>query len=205
MNHIIKATVGLNKLSAADKVAKAQALKDTMQASGNFPAGNMPLTYGAIQTLITNLHNAVLTVANNGTPADTNHLHEQERLLLSAFNFIKAHVEFVANNLPDPATVITSAGIQLYTAGGANAVTELTLNALSGGAVQVRVPRLVTEKAFVIETSADGTTWVQTAMSALTKIKLTGLTVATTLYVRYYAISKAGKGTTSQVKTITVV
>jgi hypothetical protein len=204
MNHLTKATLALNQLSPADKVTKTQSIKDSMLASGKFPVANMPITYIVIQTLITNLHNAIVA-ANNGTIADTRFMHEQERLLISAFNFIKAHVEFIANNTTEPGIVITAAGMQVATFGGANAVTELTVETTGNATIQVRMPRLVGEKAFVIETSADNLTWTETAMSSLTKVKISNLTPATTLYVRYYAISKTGKGATSQVKTIIVV
>ncbi len=205
MNSITKAVVGLTKLSATDKVSKAQAIKDTMQASGNFPPVGMPITYAVVQTAITNLHNAVLLAVNTNNPTNTANMHEQERVLISTFNFIKAHVEFVANKNIAPATIITSAGMQVAVAGGANGVTELTLEAIGNGTIKVRYPRAPNEKAFVIETSTDNTTWAQTAMSAITKLQISGFTIGSMLYVRYYAISKTGKGTTSQVKTITVV
>jgi hypothetical protein len=204
MNHVTKANLGLTKLSASDKVVKAQSIKDSMLASGKFAAGSMPITYPVLQTLITNLHNAVVT-ANTGTTADTSFMHEQERLLVSAFNFIKAHIEFIANAATDPSTIIIAAGLQVIPYGGANGVTELTLETAGNGVVQVRMPRLVGEKAFVIETSTDNLTWAETTMSSLTKLKISNLIPATTLYVRYYAISKIGKGATSQVKTIIVV
>ncbi len=201
-----KANIKLSNLAPNNKVIKAQSIKDAMQASGNFPANSMPINYTAIQTYITNLQNAIVAAsAANSSAADTTNLHEQERILVNAFNFIRAHVEFVANNSTDPATIITSAGMLVSVLGGINSVTELTLDALTGGTVNVRLPRQVGEKAFVVETSSDGTNWVQANMSSLTKIKLTGLTTATTLQVRYYAISKTGRGTTSQVKTIIVI
>jgi hypothetical protein len=204
MNHSTKANLGIVRLSPADKVTKTQSIKDSMLASTKFPAATMPISYASIQTLITNLHNAII-VANNGTSATTSFMHEQERLLVSAFNFIKAHVEFVANTSADPATVITAAGMQVVPYGGSNAVTELTVEATGNGAIQVRMPRLVGQKAFVIETSTDNSTWTETAMSSLTKLKLSNLVPATTLYIRYYAISKTGKSATSQVKQIIVV
>lgn len=205
MSHITRATINLNKLSPSDKVIKTQTIKDSMQNSGNFPASTMPITYAAIQTLITNLNTAILVAASpNASSADTSHLHEQERILVSAFNFIKAHVEFIANNNADPATIITSAGLTVTLPGGANAVTELTLDALGNGKIQIRVPRLVGEKAFVIESSTDGTNWLQAGMSSLTKIQLTGLALGSTVHIRYYAISKLGKGAISQAKTLIV-
>jgi hypothetical protein len=165
-----KATIKFSNLSANEKAIKAQSIKDAMQASGNFAAGSMPITYVAIQALITNLRTAITAAsASNSSAADTAHMHEQERILVSAFNFIKAHVEFVANNATDPASIIASAGMQVMTLGGANAVTELTVETIGNGTIQVRVPRLVSEKAFVIETSADKITWAETAMSSLTK------------------------------------
>ena len=51
-----------------------------MQSSCYFSAGSMLLTYTAIQTLITNLHNAIVTAAYV-TPADKAYMHKQNRLL----------------------------------------------------------------------------------------------------------------------------
>jgi hypothetical protein len=200
-----KATIKFGSLSPSDKVLKAQAIKDAMLASGNFPAGNMPITYVAIQTVINNLKTAIAAAAAiNKSPNDTAKLHEQERILVTAFNFIKAHVEFEANNATDPASIITSAGMQVAPFGGTNAVTELTLDALGNGTINIRVPRAIGEKAFIIEKSVDGNTWVEAITSSLTKIKLTGLTPSTTVYIRYYAISKTGKTAASQAKTVIV-
>ena len=205
MINFIKALLGLSNLSPADKVAKAQNIKDSMQSSGNFAAGSMPLTYPTIQTFITNLHNATIA-AINGTPTDTAYMHEQERLLVSAFNFIKAHVEMVANNNPaTAASIITSAGMQVATAGGNNAISELTLTAAGNGKVQLNVPRQTGEKAFVFESSTDGTTWVECASSTTTKVTISNLTPSTTVYFRYYAINKTGKTQTSQTKNTIVL
>jgi hypothetical protein len=154
----VRVAMKLNSLSAEGKVVKAQSIKDAMQGSGNFAASSMPISYPTLQTLITNLHASVVA-ADNGTTTDTSHMHEQERILISAFNFIKAYVEMVANNAIDPTTVISSAGMQVAINGGPNAVTELTLDALGNGTLQVRIPRLTDEKAFVFESSTDGTTW----------------------------------------------
>lgn len=204
MKTIIKPVLGFSNLSPEGKVIKAQSIKDSMQASGNFAASSMPITYPAIQTIITNLHTAVVT-ANNGTTTDTSFMHEQERILVSAFNFIKSHVEFVANNASDAATVIVAAGMQVAASGGATGVTTLTLDALGNGILQVRVPRQTDEKAFVYEYSADGTTWVELTSSSLTKVTLASQTPGATIYVRYYGISKTGKGAYSQSKSAIVL
>src|ERR1035437_5001238 len=117
MSGFKKSVLGLSALSPADKVIKTQNIKDSMQSSGNFPASNMPITYPAIQTLITNLHNAIVA-ASNGLPTDTAYMHEQEHLVQSAYNFIKAHIEFVANaNSSNVDSIITSAGLQVATLG----------------------------------------------------------------------------------------
>ncbi len=199
-----KAALGFNNLSPEGKVIKAQSIKDGMQSSGNFPATSMPITYPVIQTIITNLHNSTVA-ASNGTTTDTSFTHEQERILVSAFNFIKAHVEFVSNNTADAATVIVSAGMQVAITGGANGVSELTLDALGNGTLQVRVPRQTGEKSFVYEYSADGTTWVELTMSSLTKVALANQTPGSTIYVRYFGISKTGKSAYSQSKNAIVL
>jgi hypothetical protein len=204
MKTIVKAALGFNNLSPEGKVIKAQSMKDGMQASGNFPASTMPITYPSIQTIITNLHTAAVA-ANNGTTTDTSFMHEQERILVSAFNFIKAHVEFVANNTTDAATVIVAAGMQVAAIGGANGVSELTLDAIGNGTLQVRVPRQTDQKAFVFEYSADGATWVDLTSSSLTKVTLANQTPGSNIYVRYYGISKTGKGAYSQTKSAIVL
>ncbi len=200
-----KALLGLSTLSAVDKVTKAQNIKDSMQSSGKFLATNMPITYASIQLLITNLHNANIA-AVNGNASDRALVHEHERFLVSAFNFIKAHVEMVANTNPATAeSIITAAGLQVSTTGGGSGVTELTLVAIGNGKVQVRVPRQTGEKAFVFESSTDNTTWVEFASSSDTKVTLTGQTPASTIFVRHYAISKTGKSAYSQGKSIIVL
>ena len=205
MKSIVKAVLGLSNLSPTDKVVKGQSIKDDMQNSGNFPASGMPITYASIQTIITNSHNANIA-ASNGTATDTSIMHEQERILVSVFNFIKAHVEFVANAAVDPATVIISAGMQVATTGGANAANELTLDALGSGILQVRVPRQTNEKAFVYEYSTDGgTTWLDLVASSLSKVTLTNQSPGVTVSVRYYAISKTGKSAYSAVKSQMIV
>lgn len=205
MKTIFKIFLGLSNLSPEGKVLKAQNIKDNMQACGYFPAGGMPISYPSIQTIITNLHTAAVT-ASNGTTADTSHMHEQDRILVSAFNFLKAHVEFVANNSADPATVITAAGMQVATTGGGNGVTELTLDAVGNGKLQVRVPRQTSEKAFLFEYSNDGgTTWNELTSSSLTKVTLANQTPGATIFVRYCAISKTGKSTFSQAKSAIVL
>ena len=205
MIQLVKAVLGLSLLSPADKVIKAQNIKDSMQSSGNFLASNMPITYLILQTLITNLHNAIVA-ATNGTPTDTAYMHEQERMLVSAFNVIKSHVEMVANsNSANAASIITSAGMQVATSGGFNAVSELTLEAIGNGKLQIRVPRQTGEKAFVYENSADGITWTEFASSTITKVTLSNQTPGSTVYIRYYAINKTGKTPYSQTKNAIVL
>lgn len=204
MKTIKKAALGFNNLTPEGKVLKAQSIKDSMQGSGNFPASSMPITYPAIQTIITNLHNSAV-IASNGTTTDTSFMHEQERILVSAFNFLKAHVEFVANNNSDPATIIVSAGMQVAAIGGSNGVSELTLDALGNGILQVRVPRQTDEKAFIYEYSTDGNTWIELASSSLTKVSLSNQTPGANIYVRYLAISKTGKSAYSQAKSAIIV
>jgi hypothetical protein len=200
----VRVAMKLNSLSAQGKTVKAQSIKDAMQSSGNFPAASMPVAYGALQTLITNLHNAVVA-ADNGTTTDTSFMHEQERILISAFNFIKAFVEMEANNATDPATIITSAGMLVAVNGGQNGVTELTLDAIGSGSLQIRIPRLTDEKAFVFESSTDGTTWLEAITTTLTKTELKSLTPGSTVYIRYYSISKTGKSVYSSIKNTIVV
>src|SRR3989344_8681991 len=120
MSNRKKAALKLNSLTPESKVTKAQGILDAMQASGNFPANNMPMSYSSLQTIIDNLHNAILAT-NTGTTTSTSNMHEQERILMSAYNLIKAHVEFVANSSVDASGIIVSAGMQVAVTGGANA------------------------------------------------------------------------------------
>jgi hypothetical protein len=205
MSNKLKAVLGLSILTPEAKVTRAQGIKDDMQASGNFPNAQMPVTYTVIQSLIDNLHNAIIAT-NAGTVTSTSDMHEQERMLITAFNLVKAHVEYVANLTTDAGTVITSAGMQvLQIGGGGNGVSELTLDAMGNGSVMVRVPRGTGEKAFVYEMSADNVSFTKVTSSSLVKITISGRTPGSTLYVRYYSISNNGEGATSQVKSVIVV
>lgn len=205
MTPFIRIALRLSNLSAADKVTMAQNIKDSMQGSGNFPASTMPISYPTLQNYITNLHQANIA-AINGTPTDTAYMHEQEHILVSALNFLKSHVEYVANtNSATTASIIASAGMQIASTGGNNVVSELTLEAIGNGKLQIRVPRQTNEKAFVFESSTDGITWVEFASNSLTKITLSNQALGSTVYVRFAAISKTGKGGYSQPKSAIIV
>lgn len=202
-----KSALKMNGLSAGEKVVKAQSIVDSMQSSGFFPASDMPISYTALNTLISNLHNAVV-VAENGTTIDTANMHEQESILKSAFNLVKAHVDHVANTSGnDPQMVIVSAGLQVYQGSGGIPVTELTLDATGNGNVQIRVPRHTGEAAFRFEYSLtnNGNDWQLFTYSSLTKQTLTGQTPASTVYVRYAPISKTGMLAFSAVKSAIVL
>ena len=205
MTPFIRIALRLSNLSAADKVTMAQNIKDSMQGSGNFPASTMPISYPTLQNYITNLHQANIA-AINGTPTDTAYMHEQEHILVSALNFLKSHVEYVANtNSATTASIIASAGMQIASTGGNNVVSELTLEAIGNGKLQIRVPRQSNEKAFVFESSTDGITWVEFASNSLTKITLSNQALGSTVYIRFAAISKTGKGGYSQPKSAIIV
>jgi hypothetical protein len=112
----------------------------------------------------------------------------------------------VANNNPSSAeSIITSAGMQVAAAGGGNAVTELTLSALGNGKVQITVPRQTGEKAFIFESSADGTIWTECSSSTTTKVTISNLTPGSTIYIRHCAINKTGKSAYSQAKSAIVL
>ena len=200
----IKAILGLNNLTPEGKVTKAQGFVDSMQVSPHFPAGQMPLSYPVLQTVIDDLHNAIIA-ANAGTTTSTSDMHEKERLLILTFNLVKAHVELTANNTADPATVITSAGMQIAGVGGSVAVSELTLDAMGNGSVIIKVPRNNNEKAYVYEMSTDNTTFTKITSTSLAKISITGQVPGSTVYVRYYSIGKEGESAMSQPKSIMVI
>jgi len=202
-----KAALKLNGLGAEQVVVKAQSIVGLMQSSEFFPAADMPITYTALNTLIDNLHNAVIA-AENGTTIDTANMHEQESILKSALNLVKAHVEHVANTSGnDPEVVIVSAGLQLFQGVGGIPVTELTLDALGNGSVQVRVPRQTGDAAFRFEYSLtnNGNDWQLFTYSSLTKQVLKSQAPASTLYIRYAAIGKTGIGTFSAAKSVIVL
>jgi hypothetical protein len=204
MNSRKKASLKLSSLTPEAKKIKAQSIKDSMQASVNFT--NPPLPYVDVQTLIDDFGASITQANSNGATAeDTRNMHEQEKLLVSAFNMLKMHVEFVANNSLDPEAVILSAGMQVAINGGANAVAELTLDAGGGGTVVIRVPRGPEEKAFVFEISNDGVSYSRLRSSTLTKVTISGYTAGSTIYIRYFAITKNGDGVVSAAKSVMVV
>lgn len=199
-----KPALKLSSLTPESKVTKAQGIIDAMSASANFPDSTMPMPYATIQTLVNNLQNSILAT-NAGTTTSTNNMHEQERILISAFNLIKAHVEIVANAHADPVGIILSAGMQVADNGGGSGVTELTLEAAGSGEVVIKVPRGPDEKAFIYEVSLDGTSFTKVRTSTLTKVTVGGYTPGSTLYVRYHAINKLGETPDSMVKTVIVL
>lgn len=202
---MIKAILGLQALNPIGKATKAQTIKNAMENSSYFPVSSMPVSYVVLQNAITGLLQSITAAASSGaSPSDTAHLHEQEKQLINLFNFIKSHVEYIANTHADPATVITAAGMQVNTIGGSTTVSELTLSALGNGAVLMRVPREKGEKAFVFEKSNDGSTWLEASTSTLAKVTIKGLIPGSTVYMRYCAITKTGKTAMSQVKSIIV-
>ena len=201
-----KAVLGIAKMTPEGKVVTTQNIINAMQASGNFPDANMPIHYAALQTLNTDLHNAIVA-ANNGSPTATSQMHEEERKLTMAFNLIKMHVEIVSNNATDPDTMILSSGMGLSANSGLTAVTELTLDAIGNGVVQIRVPRATAEKAFYYQyaTAADPNNWQEVCYSTLTKIQLPNQTPGAVVHIRYASISKDGIGAFSASKQIMAV
>jgi hypothetical protein len=204
MSTKVRAALKMSSLTPDGKVTKAQGVVDNMQASGNFPANDMPISYTRLQAFINNLHDSILAT-NSGSPGSISNMHEQERILVNAFNFIKSHVEYVANNTLDPATVIVSAGMQVAVVGGGSTVTELTLETSGNGKITVRVPRASTDKAFAFETSLDGSTFTKATSSSLSKVTIGTWAPATTVYIRYYGIGKTGETAVSQAKSIIVL
>lgn len=204
MNSRKRVALKLSSLTAESKVTKTQGIIDAMQASGNFPASDMPINYANLQTIVDNLHNAILAT-NTGTVQSTSVMHEKERMLISAFNVVKAHVEFVANNSVDAQGIILSAGMQVAVSNGSNGVTTLTLEAGGNGKVVIKVPRGPDEKAFVFEASTDGASFTKVKSSTLTKVEISGYTPGSTLYVRYFGINKQGETAISEVKSLIVL
>lgn len=200
----VKVALKLNNLTPSGKVVRSQSIKDSMYNSGNFPSAVMPISYSILQNTINDLQNAIVA-ADNGTTNDTEIMHEMERNLVSTFNFIKSFVEMKANATANPAAIITSAGMQVSVSGGSNAVTDLSLDAIGNGSLEIRIPRLADEKAFVFETSTDNVTWTEATATTLTKTEIKSLTPGNTVYVRYYAISKTGKGAYSSVKSAIIL
>lgn len=200
-----KAVLGLSKLTPEGKVVKSQSFLDNMQSSGNFPNATMPISYTAAQTLVTNLQNATQAAAS-GNSVDISNMHEEEKLLMLGFNLIKAHVEMVSNTYANPDAIILSAGMTVASNTGGSAVTDLTLDALGGGKVQIRVPRTTADKAFCYQysTSADPTNWVVIAYNSLSKIVFNGQTPGTILNIRYATIGSAGMGVFCSPKQVVV-
>lgn len=203
MKTIFKAALGLSSLNPDGKVTKADVIITSMQASGNFPAATMPISYAVLSTYKNNLHTAIVAMGN-GTPGSTSHMHEQERILVSALNFLRAYVEQVANAGTDPTTLIESAGMSVYSTSGNSAVTELTLTATGNGTIQICVPRNKGEAAFIYQSSTDAVTWEEFAVSKLATVELQNQTPASTLSFRFAPVGKS-KGAFCQSKSVIVL
>ena len=201
-----KAVLGIAKMTPEGKVVTTQNIINAMQASGNFPDANMPINYATLQAVNTGLHNAIVA-ANNGNTAATSQMHEEERKLTMAFNLIKMHVEIVSNNASDPDTVILSSGMGLSGNSGQSAITDLTVDAIGNGIVQIRVPRTITEKAFCYQyaLASDPANWQNIGFYSLSKIQFPNQTPGTLLHIRYASITKDGMGPFSASKQIMAV
>jgi hypothetical protein len=202
----LKAVLGLRKLNPAEKVIQAQGICNAMQASGNFPGSSLPVSYNQIQASIDDLTAAIrAAAASNASASDTSHLHEQENKLTGIFRYLDTYVEYVAASSPDPATIITSAGMRVKVPNGPAGVSALTLEAQGGGKILVKVPRAYKERAFIFETSPDGINWTVTATGIYSKMLLDGFIPGTIIHVRYYAIGAKGNGPRSDAKTVVVL
>jgi hypothetical protein len=201
-----KAVLGFSRLNPEGKVVRSQSIVDDMQSSGNFPDASLPISYVNLQALVTNLHNAVV-LAEHGSSADTSRMHDDERKLMMAFNLIKMHVEMVSNATTDPDSYILSSGMVLGANSGQNAVSDLSLEALGEGVVQIRVPRHAGDKAFCYQyallSSPDN--WLNIGFNSLSKIRYSDQTPGTVILVRYAPIGKTGLGAFSSAKQIMVV
>jgi hypothetical protein len=199
-----KAVLGLNRLNPIQKAIRAQSILDAMQGSGHFPAAQVPLSYSALQLIIDNLKTSIQRAAI-GPPAATSYMHDQERLLVNAFNLLKTYVEFVANSQADTISIITSAHMQVAGSGGYTKVSSLTVNALGGGVLEIRMPKENDERIYILEYSNDGETFSKIKSSAYNRILIRGLVYGTTVYFRYYAIYKDGEGPVSEVRSVIVL
>ena len=177
-----------------------------MQSSGNFPDANLPINYANLQALVSNLHQAIVQ-AENGNAASTSRMHEEERKLLMGFNLIKMHVELVSNATTDPESVILSSGMSVAPNSGANTVTDLSLEALGEGVIQIKVPRQDADKAFWFQyaLASDPGNWQTIGFNSLSKVRYNGQVPGTSILVRYAPIGKDGLGTFSNAKQIMVM
>lgn len=201
-----KAVLGFSKLNPEGKVVRSQSIVDEMQGSGNFPDASLPINYASLQGLITNLHTAVIS-AESGNPASTSRMHEEERKLMMAFNLIKMHVEMVSNATTDPESFILSSGMGVASNSGPNAVSDLSLEALGEGVIQIRVPRHTGDKAFCYQYAlvSDPDNWQNIGFNSLSRIHYSGQVAGTQILVRYAPISKEGLGAFSSAKQIMVI
>ena len=205
MNAKFKAALRMSALTPEGKVTKAETIVSFIQRNTNyFPTANLPIPLASVSTAITTLHTALLAVGT-GTPGALSNMHEKDRIVVSFFNLLRAYVEMVANNTPDPKTVIEAAGMEVQKTGGQTLVSELTLTALGNGIMQVSVPRNVGEVSFIYQYSTDsGTTWLELAYSKLATVSLSGQIPATVLHFRFAPVSKV-KGAFSQAKSAIVL
>ena len=196
------AALNLSGLNPDKKATQAEVILTAMKASGNFPNAKMQLSYKALYKLITNLHDAIITAAK-GVAGSADKMHEQERILVNAFNFVCSLVEKIANENADPIAIIESAKMTVYTTSGNTAVTGLTLTSTGNGTIKISVPREKGEAAFAYYFSTDKINWVDFEMSKLATVMLTNQTPGATLYFRFVAIGKK-RGAFSEAKSIIV-
>ena len=202
MKILYRAALGMSSLNPDEKATRSEVITTSMQASGNFPDSIMTISYAALAQLKINVHNAVVAVGNGtGTAAQ---VHEEERLLVNAFNFVRSIVEKTANESANPQAIIESASMTVILNPGASSVTELTLIPMGNGIIQVSVPRNTGEKAFVFYSSTDNINWVDFAMSTSATVELTNQTPGAILHFRFISIGKT-KGVMSLSKSTPVL
>lgn len=205
MSTTMKAAHKLNGLSPEGKLSKADAgIVEYMVNSGNFPENEWPIPKASVQQAITDLRDAIKAV-EAGTPGAVSHMHETERQLVAVFNLLRSYVELKANKTTDPKTIIESAGMTAYLPGGGSGVSDLTLDAIGNGVVEVSVPRNKGEVAFVYQYSTDGgKTWLAIETSKLATVQLKGQAPGSTISVRYAPIGSI-LGGFSQPKSVMVM
>lgn len=166
----------------------------------------MPLSYPSLQSLITNFHNATVQ-ADQGSSTDVSDMHEQERMLVMAFNLIKAHVEMTANTFTNADAIILSAGMTVSAENGQGPITDLTLEASGQGTVLIRVPKHTGERSYWFQFSLpdDPNNWQTIGYSSLSKYSFGSQTPGTMINVRYAPISNSGLGAFSASKQVMVV
>lgn len=196
VTHRAIATLKLPKNASAVVTFTAGVVK-AMTGNPNFPTPSPAL--GVVQQAADALHAAETSAVAKvrGAAAQRN---EMKRQLVTLLEGLRTYVQTQADASPEngPA-IIQSAGLPLRKTQVRPHTGFRTKAGTVSGTVKIVAPTAARRGAYEWQYSTDGgKTWITMPSTLQAKTTLTGLTLATTVQVRYRAVTKAGEGDWSQ-------